>query len=88
MGGRRNPGYYWACYLLDMQVKGTKEAFLQLISEKGIENRLGVNRTTVANWKAYIRDGKSISIDKMEEMLLKGGAKVVKEKVWEVNTKK
>lgn len=69
-----------------MQVKGTREAFTELIRERGIYKRLGVKPPTVSTWKQYLREGKSISLDKMEEMLLKSGAEVVQEKVWEINT--
>ncbi|MDR0266046.1 hypothetical protein [Sphingobacterium sp. 2149] len=67
-----------------MEVKGTKEAFVQMLSERGVYKKLGVDRSTVANWKTYLKEGRSISLDKMEEMLLKYGASVVQEKVWEV----
>ncbi len=65
-----------------MKVTGTKEAFEKLISERGVFHKLGVDKATVANWKRYVQEGKSISLDKMEEMLLRAGATVVKEKVW------
>jgi hypothetical protein len=67
-----------------MVVTGTREAFIKLISERGIYKRLGVKVSTVSSWKLYLKQGKSISLDKMEEMLLKAGAIVVQEKVWEV----
>ena len=63
-------------------VTGTIEAFATLIAERGIYKKLGVDRSTVAGWKRYLREGRSISLDKMEEMLLKAGANVVQEKVW------
>jgi transposase len=65
-----------------MEIKGTKEAFVQMLSERGVYKKLGVDRSTVANWKTYLKEGRSISLDKMEEMLLKYGASVVQEKVW------
>lgn len=68
----------------DLQVEGTRAAFQTLISERGIYKRLGVERSTVATWKIYLREGKSISLDKMEEMLIKAGANVAQEKVWEI----
>jgi hypothetical protein len=67
-----------------MQVEGTKEAFAKMISERGVYKRLGVDVTTVSNWKIYLRQGKSISLDKMEEMLIRGGATVVQEKIWDI----
>lgn len=68
-----------------MEIEGTREAFAAMIQERGIFRRLGVERSTVATWKMYLRDGKKISLDKMEEMLIKGGAAVKQEKIWEVN---
>lgn len=67
-----------------MQIVGTREAFKQLINERGVYKRLGVKPPTVSTWKTYLKDGKNISIDKMEEMLLKAGATVVQEKVWNI----
>lgn len=67
-----------------MQITGTREAFEALIQERGIYKRLGVERSTVATWKIYLKKGKNISLDKMVEMLLKAGASVVQEKIWEV----
>ena len=67
-----------------MQVEGTRAAFAQMISERGISNRLGVDKRTVAGWKIYLKQGKSISLDKMEEMLIKAGATVAQEKVWDI----
>lgn len=61
-------------------VEGTEAAFAQMISERGVYKKLGVDRSTVAHWKR----GQSVSLDKMEEMLKKYGASVVREKVWEI----
>jgi len=39
----------------------------------------------VSNWKKYIETGSArVTTDKMEEMLLKYGAEVAKEKVWKL----
>lgn len=67
-----------------MQIGGTREAFEALISQRGIYKLLGVQRSTVANWKVYLKEGKSISLDKMEEMLVKAGAIVIQGKVWKL----
>lgn len=67
-----------------MQVEGTKKAFELMIHERGVYKKLGVERSTVSSWKAYLRAGNSISLDKMEEMLIKSGADVVQEKVWDL----
>lgn len=84
VGGCRHPDNYWPYNLFDMQVEGTRAAFEAMISKRGIFHKLGVSKSTVAGWKIYLREGKSISLDKMEEMLIKGGATVTQEKVWEI----
>jgi transposase len=71
-----------------MKITGTKEAFLVMLEVKGISKELGVSKATVSNWKRYIKEGKVVSLDKMEEMLQKYGAKVEVEKVWEINLNK
>ncbi|WP_262246989.1 hypothetical protein [Parapedobacter soli] len=68
-----------------MEIEGTKEAFNKLLEVPALYKYLDVDTSTVANWKRYMREGKLISTDKMEEMLLKFGAKVKQEKVWEIN---
>lgn len=70
-----------------MQVEGTKEAFAALISSRGVYKTLDVSATTVRGWRMRLKEGKLISLDKMEEMLLKAGASVVSERVWEVKIK-
>lgn len=62
--------------IFDMEVKGTREAFFALIQERGIYKRLGVERNTVSGWKSYLKEDKRISLDKMEEILIKAGATV------------
>jgi len=47
-----------------MQVEGTRMALETLINERGVYKRLRVERSTVATWKIYLREGKSISLDK------------------------
>lgn len=69
-----------------MQVTGTKEAFTAMLLERGVYKRLGVDTSTVSNWKKYLEQGNSISLDKMEEMLIKAGATVAQEKVWKMPT--
>lgn len=70
-----------------MQVTGTKAAFEKILEVPAVNKVLGVDSSTVANWKRYMREGKLISTDKMEEMLIKFGARVKQEKVWIMNTK-
>ena len=71
-----------------MEITGTKAAFLQMISKRGVYKELGVDRSTVSNWKRTLNgkpDNSPPSIDKMEEMLLNAGAIVVSEKIWDLN---
>lgn len=84
VGAGRNFNYFSTDNLLDMQIEGTRQAFEKLISERGVYKRLGVERSTVSTWKIYLREGKSISLDKMEEVLIKSGATVTQEKVWDI----
>ena len=67
-----------------MTIEGTRTAFGQLLEIKGIHRYLGVSAPTVSNWKRYLASGGQISLDKMEEMLLRFGAEVKQEKVWTV----
>jgi hypothetical protein len=67
-------------------ITGTREAFLTMISERGVSNKLGIDRSVVSNWKramvGKVKDRSIPTLDKMEEMLLKYGAKIEQEKVW------
>lgn len=65
-------------------ITGTRDAFAILCSVKGVHKRLGVSASTVSGWKRYLRTGEKISLDKMEEMLLKSGCLVEKNKIWDV----
>jgi len=67
-----------------MQIEGTRQAFNLLIQERGIYKRLGVDRSTVATWKIYLNDGKKISLDKMNEILIRGGAEMKQDALWEI----
>lgn len=66
------------------KIIGTKEAFTKMIYEKNVYQKLRVDKSTISNWKGALKgNGRYIpTIDKMEEMLLKYGAKVKSEKVW------
>ncbi len=70
-----------------MTIESTPQAFVTLISERGIYKKLGVDRSTVSNWKRALagQDHRNMpSLDKMEEMLIRYGAKVINEKVWQM----
>lgn len=66
------------------RITGTREAFSAMLQERGVYKKLGVTRATANNYKRYLKEGKSISLDKMEEMLLKYGAAVIQDKIWTV----
>lgn len=84
VGADGHLNHYRSYNFVDMEITGTREAFEALINQRGIYKLLGVDRSTVSNWKSYLEAGKSISLDKMEEMLIKAGANAVQEKVWDV----
>ena len=70
-----------------MNIESTRQAFITLIRERGVYKKLGVDRSTVSNWKRALAglDHRNLpSLDKMEEMLNRYGAKVINEKVWQV----
>ncbi len=62
----------------------TQEAFEKMISERGIHNQLGLDSGTVRFYRNQIKEqGKYPSIDKMMELLEKGGFKLLTEMAWE-----
>ena len=65
-----------------MEIEGTRQAFEKMLEVRGVYKYLGVEPPTVSNWKRYLTEGKAVSLDKMEEMLEKFGARVKQEKVW------
>lgn len=70
-----------------MKITGTREAFYQMLQVPAVHNILGISKQTVSNMRRTMegREGRNPpTLDKMEEMLTRYGAKVVKEKVWEV----
>lgn len=70
-----------------MTIESTPQAFITLLNERGIYKKLGVDRSTVSNWKRALagHDLRNMpSLDKMEEMLSRYGAKVVSEKIWRI----
>lgn len=63
--------------------KSTKQAFTDLINQRGIHQQLGVSDSTVRDWRKKIRDGTGgITIDKMEELLQRAGFKKIQETLW------
>ena len=74
VGGWRYCDHYWSDNLFGMQIEGTRAAFAAMISERSVYNVLGVDGATISQCKIYLKQGKSISLDKMEEMLIKVGS--------------
>ena len=64
------------------KITGTKEAFEEMISRRGIYKHLDVTKGAVWAWKN--RKDSPVSLDLMEEMLLKYGATVISEKKWKL----
>lgn len=63
----------------------TKQAFYFLMQEDDLPARLGYHRGTIGRIRHDIKyNNKYPSIEKMEEMLVKGGWKVKQEKLWNV----
>lgn len=69
-----------------MKVTGTREAFLKMLETPAVNKILGVSAGTASAWKAGVlgTGDRPPTIDKMEEMLQKYGAEVVREKVWKM----
>lgn len=60
----------------------TKEAFEQLISQRGWYKDLGLPEGTGSSVKTYYKKGK-ITLDRMEYLLKKAGYTVMQEKSWD-----
>lgn len=79
-------GVYRGCNscnsLAYMEVTGTREAFMALISQPGFARKYSWNKSLVSQWASGERVP---TLDKMEEVLLIAGSTVVKEKVWDVS---
>lgn len=69
------------------KITGTKEAFLTMLQETAVYKKLGVSHSTVSNWKRSLEGVGTQApptLDKMEEMLLRYGATVAREKEWKM----
>jgi len=61
----------------------TKEAWLHMISKRGIEDSLGITARSRDWFRSRARNqNKYPTLNKMEEQLIKAGFKVLQEKVW------
>lgn len=67
-----------------MNITGTRAAFAKIIREPNVHAKLGVSRVMVTKWRKYVIEEKYVTLNKMEEMLLKYGATVKQEKIWEI----
>lgn len=59
----------------------TKEAFQQLIAQRAWYRPFGITEPAASTYAKRFRAGK-LPTDKLEEVLLKCGYKVVREKTW------
>lgn len=76
VGSGRYTCYNWFGDLLDMQVIRTREPFMPPVSQSGFARKCGLNKGMVSAWASGTR---VLSLDKMEEVLLKSEASVVSE---------
>ena len=60
----------------------TKEAFARLISKRGWYHDVGLTAPAGQSLAKRFKDGESISLDKVEEILKKAGYTVICEKLW------
>lgn len=68
----------------------TTEAFAAMIQLRGIHNDLGLTGGTTRQWRKAVNDHPDdptrwgITINRMEELLIMTGHKVVQEKLWKL----
>jgi len=65
----------------------TEEAFKHVIGQSDCHAKTGVSHTLISQYRRWLKDGSyrtKPSIEKMEEMLLKYGAVVKQDKIWEL----
>lgn len=73
--------------LIEMSIESelsTRDAFKEVLKERGVSKKLGVDRSTVANWKRYLEKGENISSEKMEQVLKKAGWRVMSQQSWKL----
>lgn len=58
----------------------TKEAFAALIKKKNWWEGIGVTSSAAYNFRNRLKENKPISLEKMEEILIKAGFKKIPEK--------
>jgi hypothetical protein len=60
----------------------TKEAFGRLISERNFHQHIeGLSSDAARQLRLNFKKGK-VTLDRMEELLIKGKAKIIQEKLW------
>lgn len=64
----------------------TKEAFTKLLESPDVIKGLDINPSTVRTLRQRLKEGKGISIEKMEDILIKAGA-VKRPENWKLKTK-
>lgn len=61
----------------------TNEAFKKIIEDKKTLDSIGINESTGRSLRKRFVEGK-LSIEKIEEILVKTGFKIVQEKLWNI----
>jgi hypothetical protein len=70
-------------YIYRMKQLTTRQAFHQLISQRGIYKTLGIPEYTVRRYRLDIKNDIWPSLDRMEELLRKSGNyKIMQETLW------
>lgn len=60
----------------------TKQAFKQLVFTKSVWKTLNIPAARILYFRNRVKNKKTVETDKMEELLLKAGYKIVQEKSW------
>lgn len=66
---------------MEQNAKGTKQLLQELITQRGWWKEIGLTEDQGNNYRTRFKSGK-MTIDKMEEILVKAGYKVFQEKLW------
>lgn len=66
----------------DIEGLKTRDAFKQLINEKGIAKKFGVPKLDINNARTRLKKGESITVDFMHKYLLLAGWEKVSEEMW------
>jgi hypothetical protein len=67
----------------------TEEAFKKIIYKSDFHEKTGLSHSRITNYRRYLEGNTSVSnrrptMEQMEKLLLKYGAKVIHEKMWKI----